>query len=173
MPFKFVSVFHSDDEFISTSWLCCDTGACAFPPVYGLMQTPPVQLVMETATPAATSNTHWDKSLTEEHLALCALYFIVNYCRNLSFSHTRSSSALTTAFMQITAAWSWKSTTETTSHFSWHHHDGTGGENSQTCFTTTSLHAPAASAVSYDHHIKQGCFSCPYSQINQLGTRQL
>ncbi len=30
----------------------------------------------------------WDKSLTEEHLARCALYLIQNYCRNLSFSHT-------------------------------------------------------------------------------------
>lgn len=135
MPFKFLSVFfalmmnlfpHPDCALIlehvlfhpHAAW--CKLLRCSWAPV------------METATQAATSNACQDKSPDRRASWLSVfLYLIQNYCNNLSLSLTPDppqpspqSSCRSQSLDQTS-----KSTTETTSHFCWHHHDGMGGEN--------------------------------------------
>ncbi len=118
---------------------------------------------------------HWDKSLTEEHLARCALYLIQNYCRNLSFSHTVPDPPQPSPQPSCRLQPLDLESQQLKQHPISADIIMTARAEKIAKHVSQPLPFTHLSAVSCDHHIKQACFSsqAPYSQINLLRTRQL
>lgn len=127
--------------------------------VYGLMQTPPVQLVMETATPAATSkNTEikaWQKSIS-----LGVLYISFRTIAEISLSHTPDPpqpSPQPSCRLQPLALES----QQLKQHPIPADIIMTARAEKIAQHVSQPLPFMHLSAVSCDHHIKQACFSSP------------